>query len=124
MTDQEYRDLCKQIEDLRYWDEQDRLSRQEQQPLADLEQRRIEEHQRRAIAVYRSLEAAGVAERRRDERGRCVGVRVGSLVEGEDERSSLRFSSPLITFAIEVIATLDRDDPAYVVDVISVGQDR
>ena len=81
---------------------------------------RRRQHQRRAIAVYRSLEAAGVAERRRDERGRCVGVRVGSLVEGEDERSSLRFSSPLMTFAIEVVATLDREDPAYVVDVISV----
>ncbi|MEJ7723228.1 MAG: DUF3516 domain-containing protein [Ilumatobacteraceae bacterium] len=47
-------------------------------------------------------------------------MRVGSLVEGEDERSALRFSSPLVTFAIEVIATLDRDDPAYVVDVVSV----
>ena len=47
-------------------------------------------------------------------------MRVGSLVEGDDERSALRFSSPLMTFAIEVIATLDRDDPAYVVDVVSV----
>ena len=81
---------------------------------------RRRQHQRRAIAVYRSLEAAGVAERRRDAHGRCLGVRVGSLVEGEDERSALRFSSPLMTFAIEVIATLDRDDPAYVVDVVSV----
>jgi len=77
-------------------------------------------HQRRAIAVYRSLEAAGVAERFRDANGRCLGVRVGSLVDGVDERSALRFSSPLMTFAIEVIATLDRDDPAYVVDVVSV----
>ena len=50
----------------------------------------------------------------------ALGVRVGSLVEGEDERSALRFSAPLMTFAIEVIATLDRDDPAYVVDVVSV----
>ena len=50
----------------------------------------------------------------------ALGVRVGSLVDGEDERSALRFSSPLMTFAIEVIATLDRDDPAYVVDVVSV----
>ena len=81
---------------------------------------RRRQHQRRAIAVYRSLEAAGVAERLRDADGRCLGVRVGSLVEGEDERSALRFSSPLMTFAIEVIATLDRDDPAYVVDVVSV----
>ena len=81
---------------------------------------RRRQHQRRAIAVYRSLEAAGVAERQRDEHGRCVGVRVGSLVEGDDERSALRFSAPLMPFAIEVIATLDLEDPAYVVDVISV----
>ena len=85
----------------------------------DAEPRR-RQHLRRAIALYRSLEAAGVAERQRDEHGRCLGVRVGSLVEGEDERSALRLSSPLMTFAIEVIATLDRDDPAYVVDVVSV----
>ncbi|MDQ3470468.1 MAG: DUF3516 domain-containing protein, partial [Actinomycetota bacterium] len=81
---------------------------------------RRRDHRRRAIAVYRSLEDAGVAERRRDEGGRCVGVRVGSLVAGDDERSALRLSAPLSTFAIEVIATLDRDDPAYVGDVVSV----
>ncbi len=81
---------------------------------------RRRQHQRRAIAVYRSLEAAGVAERQRDENGHCVGVRVGSLVEGDDERSALRFSAPLMPFAIEVIATLDHEDPAYVVDVVSV----
>jgi superfamily II RNA helicase len=81
---------------------------------------RRRQHTRRAIAVYRSLEAAGVAERVRDADGRCAGVRVGSLVEGEDERSALRFSAPLMTYAIEVIATFDREDPAYVVDVISV----
>ncbi len=85
----------------------------------DTEPRR-RQHKRRAIAVYRSLEAAGVAERLRDRNGRCIGVRVGSLVEGDDERSALRFSAPLMPFAIEVIATIDRDDPAYVVDVISV----
>ncbi|MDP9463114.1 MAG: DUF3516 domain-containing protein, partial [Actinomycetota bacterium] len=85
----------------------------------DTEPRR-RQHKRRAIAVYRSLEAAGVAERLRDQNGRCIGVRVGSLVEGDDERSALRFSAPLMPFAIEVIATIDRDDPAYVVDVISV----
>jgi hypothetical protein len=47
-------------------------------------------------------------------------VRVGSLVDGDDERSALRFSAPLMTFAIEVVATLDRDDPGYAVDLISV----
>src|SRR4051794_39644555 len=81
---------------------------------------RRRQHQRRAIAVYRSLEAAGVAERYRDADGRCLGVRVGSLVDGDDERGALRFSAPLTTFAIEGIATLDRDDPAYVLDVVSV----
>ena len=77
-------------------------------------------HKKRAIAVYRSLEAAGVAERRRDASGRCLGVRVGSLIEGSDERGALRFSAPLMPFAIEVIATMDHDDPQYVVDVVSV----
>lgn len=77
-------------------------------------------HKKRAIAVYRSLEAAGVAERLRDTHGRCEGVRVGSLVEGSDERSALRLSAPLMPFAIEVLSTLDRDDPAYVLDAVSV----
>jgi superfamily II RNA helicase len=78
------------------------------------------QHKKRAISVYRSLETAGVAERLRDEGGRCMGVRVGSLVEGQDERSALRFSAPLMPFAIEVVATLDQADPAYVLDAVSV----
>lgn len=81
---------------------------------------RRRQHVKRAVAVYRSLEAAGVAERIRDERGRCIGVRVGSLVEGETERSALRFSAPLMTFAIEVIATLDTAEPTYALDLVSV----
>ena len=81
---------------------------------------RRRQHKKRAIAVYRSLEAAGVAERVRDAQGRCAGVRVGSLVEGQDERAALRFSAPLMPFAIEVATTLDVDDPAYVLDVVSV----
>ncbi|MEI7547590.1 MAG: DUF3516 domain-containing protein, partial [Actinomycetota bacterium] len=85
----------------------------------DNEQRK-RQHKKRAIAVYRSLEAAGVAERMRDERGRCTGVRVGSLVDGDDERSALRLSAPLMPFAIELLATLDHDDPAYVVDAVSI----
>ncbi|MGE0309334.1 MAG: DUF3516 domain-containing protein, partial [Acidimicrobiia bacterium] len=55
----------------------------------DTELRR-RQHKRRAIAVYRSLEAAGVAERLRDPSGACLGVRVGSLVDGDDQRSALR----------------------------------
>jgi hypothetical protein len=81
---------------------------------------RRRQHQRRAIAVYRSLEAAGVAERLRSADGRCLAVRVGSLVEGDDEPGALRFSAPLMTFAIEGVDTLDRDDPVYVLDVVSV----
>jgi superfamily II RNA helicase len=77
-------------------------------------------HTRRALAIYRSLEAAGVAERLRDDQGRCSGVRVGSLVDGQDERSALRFSSPLMPFAIEVVATLDPTEPTYVLDLVSV----
>jgi superfamily II RNA helicase len=85
----------------------------------DTEQRK-RRHRRRALRIYRSLEAAGVASRVRDADGRCAGVQVGSLVEGSDERALLRFSSPLATFAIEVVSTLDREDPAYALEVVSV----
>lgn len=81
---------------------------------------RRRQHVKRAVSVYRSLEAAGVAERVRDEHGHCLGVRVGSLVEGEVERSALRFSSPLMPFAIEVISILDRISPTYALDLTSV----
>ncbi len=81
---------------------------------------RKRQHRKRAIAVYRSLEAAGVAERIRDATGRCLGVRVGSLIDGQDERGALRFSAPLMPFAIEVVSQFDQDDPVYVVDVVSV----
>jgi len=77
-------------------------------------------HRRRAIAIYRSLEAAGVAERHRDPDGRCIGVSIGSVVSGDDERAAMRFSSPLTPFAVEVVAALDPDDPHYVLDVVSV----
>jgi hypothetical protein len=80
---------------------------------------RRRQHRRRALAVYRSLEAAGVASRRRDAQGRCTGVDIGSLGE-HDERSALRLSSPLTPFIIEVIATFDQQDPTYVADVVSV----
>ncbi|MEN9506109.1 MAG: hypothetical protein RI958_2035, partial [Actinomycetota bacterium] len=32
----------------------------------------------------------------------------------------LRFSSPLMPFAIEVISTIDRDEPTYALDVVSI----
>jgi energy-coupling factor transporter ATP-binding protein EcfA2 len=77
-------------------------------------------HKKRAIEVYRSLEAAGVAQRQRSADGTCEGVQIGSLVDGDDERMELRFTSPLGPFSIEVISTLDREDPTYVLDVVSV----
>jgi superfamily II RNA helicase len=77
-------------------------------------------HLRRAIRVYKALEAAGVAARIRDAAGRTVGVTIGSLVDGSDERSTLRFASPLTPFAIEVMSTLDREDPNYHLDIVSV----
>ncbi len=78
-------------------------------------------HKKRAIHVYRSLEAAGVAERLRADDGTCAGVRVGSLVDdGTNDRVDVRFASPLGPFALEVLATFDRDDPSYVLDVVSV----
>jgi Domain of unknown function (DUF3516)/DEAD/DEAH box helicase len=77
-------------------------------------------HKRRAIRVYKALESAGVAERHRDADGRCMGVTIGSLVDGSDERSALRFSSPLTPFAIEVMSTLDHEDPNYHLDIVSV----
>jgi Domain of unknown function (DUF3516) len=71
--------------------------------------------------VYRSLEAAGVAERLRADDGSCAGVRMGSVIDdGTGDRADVRFSSPLGPFAIEVIASFDQDDPAYVLDVVSV----
>jgi superfamily II RNA helicase len=78
------------------------------------------QHRRRAIAIYRTLETAGIAERRRNEAGRCVGVSIGSLVVDSQERTALQLSSSLSTFAIEVLATLEVDDPEYVLDVVSV----
>ncbi len=78
-------------------------------------------HRRRAIHIYRSLEAAGVAERLRDEVGRCAGVRIGSLVnDGTDDVERVRFTSPLGPFAIEAISTFEHDTIVYPLDVISV----
>jgi Domain of unknown function (DUF3516)/DEAD/DEAH box helicase len=81
---------------------------------------RKRDHVKRAIAVYRSLETAGVAERLRDANGVCIGVRMGSEVEGSEERLDVSFTSPLGPFAIEVIATLDPESLTYVIDVVSV----
>jgi hypothetical protein len=78
-------------------------------------------HKRRAIHIYRSLEAAGVAERLRDADGTCAGVRIGSLVDASGtEVERVRFTSPLGPFAIEAIASLEKDTVVYPLDVVSV----
>ena len=81
---------------------------------------RKREHVKRAIAVYKSLERAGVASRKRAEDGTCLGVDIGSIIDGSNERLSVSFTSPLGPFAIEVIDSFDIDDPSYVLDVVSV----
>ncbi len=81
---------------------------------------RKREHVKRAIAVYKSLERAGVASRKRAADGTCLGVDIGSIIDGSEERLSVSFTSPLGPFAIEVIDSLDIEDPSYVLDVVSV----
>jgi Domain of unknown function (DUF3516)/DEAD/DEAH box helicase len=74
-------------------------------------------HTRRAIAVFRALEAAGVAARERVD-DHCAGVRLASL-DGDDG-AQMRISSPLAPFALELLDTFDRDDPGFALDVVSV----
>lgn len=45
---------------------------------------------------------------------------VGSLVEGSDERQAAVLGAAHSLRGIEVIATFDRDDPKYLLDVVSV----
>ena len=78
-------------------------------------------HKRRTIHIYRSLEAAGVAERLRSPDGACDGVRIGSLVnDGTNDVERVRFTSPLGPFAIEAISTFEKDTVLYPLDVVSV----
>jgi superfamily II RNA helicase len=72
-------------------------------------------HVRRAIAIYRSLLAAGVVERldAPDDRGRMVRVMV-------DLQADFALNQPLSPFALAALDLLDRDDPAYALDVVSI----
>jgi hypothetical protein len=72
-------------------------------------------HIRRAVAVYRSLIASGVLEimDEPDEDGRRVRVH-------ETLQDDFRLDRPLAPFALEVLATMDPDDPDYPMDVLSV----
>jgi superfamily II RNA helicase len=70
---------------------------------------------RRAIAIYRALLAAGVVERldAPDEAGRTVRLTV-------DLQLDFALNQPLSPLALAAIDLLDRTDPAYHLDVLSV----
>ncbi|CAN5156994.1 DEAD/DEAH box helicase [soil metagenome] len=72
-------------------------------------------HIRRAIAIYRALLAAGVVQRLAvpDAEGRTVALTV-------DLQADFALNQPLSPLALAAISLLDRDDPAYALDVLSV----
>ncbi|WP_028047682.1 RNA helicase [Cellulomonas sp. URHE0023] len=74
-------------------------------------------HVRRAIAVYRSLRAAGVVERPwiEDENGRHRGLRLTT-----DLPPNFALNQALSPFAYAALDLLDQADPAYAHDVVSV----
>ena len=72
-------------------------------------------HIRRAIAMYRSLEQAGIVERlaEPDDEGRVVRLTV-------DLQENFALNQPLSPFAVAVFGLLDRESPTYALDVLSV----
>ena len=72
-------------------------------------------HIKRAISMYRALTEAGVVEQltEPDEDGRSVRVTI-------DLQDEFALHQPLSLFALEVLPDLDRDDPDYALDVVSV----
>jgi superfamily II RNA helicase len=72
-------------------------------------------HTRRAIALYRSLKAAGVVERldQPDAEGRRVRLTV-------DLQPDFALNQPLSSFALATLGLLDRESPEYPLDVVSV----
>ncbi|MFI9101263.1 DEAD/DEAH box helicase [Streptomyces fildesensis] len=72
-------------------------------------------HIRRAIAIYRSLEAGGVVERlaEPDAEGRIVRLTV-------DLQSDFALNQPLSTFALASFELLDKESPSYALDMVSV----
>jgi len=70
---------------------------------------------RRAIAIYRALLAAGVVERlpEPDDQGRLVRLTV-------DLQLDFALNQPLSPLALATIDLLNRDEPAYPLDVLSV----
>jgi superfamily II RNA helicase len=72
-------------------------------------------HVRRAIALFRALEAAGVVERLPEPDADARRVRLTV-----DVRPDLALDQPLSPFALAALELLDRDLPTYALDVLSV----
>jgi hypothetical protein len=70
-------------------------------------------HIRRAIAIYRSLERAGVVRRVDDERGTHIRVNT-------DLQLDFRLNQPLSPFVLEAVHHLDRGADTYALDVLSM----
>ncbi len=72
-------------------------------------------HISKAIAIYRSLKAGGIVEELPvpDEDGRWARITV-------DLQEDFALNQPLSTFALAALELLDRDDPAYALDVVSI----
>jgi hypothetical protein len=94
-------DGCRALRDLLTGNDEDRPARRR--------------HIRRAIAIYRSLVAAGVVERldRLDADGRTVRVTV-------DLQADFALNQPLSPFVLEALPRLDPAGPAHALDVLSV----
>ncbi|MGI8776513.1 MAG: DEAD/DEAH box helicase [Acidimicrobiales bacterium] len=72
-------------------------------------------HIRRAIAIYRTLVAAGIVERldKPDEHGRFTRLTV-------DLQENFALNQPLGPFALAAFELLDRESPTYALDVVSI----
>ena len=72
-------------------------------------------HLRRAVAIYRSLRAAGIIERLRqpDEQGRRIRLT-------RDIPADFALNAPLSPFALAALELLEPEDPDYPLNVISV----
>jgi superfamily II RNA helicase len=72
-------------------------------------------HIKRAISIYRSLEAAEIVERLHspDAEGRTVRVNI-------DLQAEFALNQPLSPFALEAIERLNLEDPAYALDAVTV----
>ena len=77
-------------------------------------------HVRRAVAVYRSLRAAGVVERVWVPDADARGGRRRTVRLTHDLPPNFALNQALSPFAYAALELLDRDDPAYAHDVVSV----